>query len=97
MGYDILITKSFLTFLQQLSNYESFYPALQDLLLEMRELKNDRDKRITQEMIEKWAQDLTEIDKAIRDRLFVVTVAAQKGWKVASELSFYMKGIYAEV
>ncbi len=75
-----------------MSNYESFYPALQDHLLEMRDLMKDKDKKVTQDMIEKWVEDLTEVDKVLRDRLFVLTVAAQKGWKVATELAFYMKG-----
>jgi hypothetical protein len=79
--------------LQQLCNYESFYPALLDHLLEMRDLMKDKDKKVTQDVIEKWVDDLTVIDKVLRDRLFVLTVAAQKGWKVAAELAFYMKGI----
>jgi hypothetical protein len=58
----------------------------------MLKVKNDREERVTQERIEKWVEDLIEIDKAMRDRLFVLTVAAQKGWKVAADLAFYMKG-----
>ncbi len=40
----------------------------------------------------KWEQDLIEVDKAVRDRLYVLTVAAEKGWKVASDLAFGLKG-----
>jgi hypothetical protein len=79
-------------FLQQLCNYESFNLVLQDHLLEMRSLMKDKDKKVTQEMIEKLVDNLTDIDKVLRDRRFVLTVAAQKGWKVAAELTFYMKG-----
>lgn len=28
----------------------------------------------------------------MRDRIFVLTVAAERGWRVASEMAFYKKG-----
>lgn len=35
---------------------------------------------------------MIEVDKALRDRLYVLTVAAEKGWRVAGDLAFGMKG-----
>ncbi len=43
-------------------------------------------------MVEEWYEDVEEIDKIMRDRLLILTVAAERGWKVASDLSFAMKG-----
>ncbi len=57
----------------------------------------DRDSRITQEMIEDWVEDLADVDKVMRDRLFVLTVAAERGWRVASDLAFAMKGNHLAV
>jgi hypothetical protein len=43
-------------------------------------------------MVEDWYDDVVEIDKIMRDRLLILTVAAERGWKVASDLAFAMKG-----
>jgi hypothetical protein len=72
--------------------YDAFYPKLQDLLLSLRKVMKKKESRITQGMIEDWVDDVAEIDKILRDRLFVLTVAAERGWRVASDLSFAMKG-----
>jgi hypothetical protein len=72
--------------------YDAFYPLLQDLLLSLRKVMKNKDARVTQGMIEDWVDDVIEIDKIARDRLFVLTVAAERGWRVASDLAFAMKG-----
>jgi len=53
----------------------------------------DPEAKISQTTLEKMVDTVTDIDKVMRDRLFVLTVAAHKGWKIASDLSFYMEGI----
>ncbi len=72
--------------------YESFYPKLQDHLLSLRKIMKDRDARITQEMAEDWYEDVVDIDKIMCDHLLILTVAAERGWKVTSVLAFAMKG-----
>ncbi len=37
---------------------------------------------------------MKESDKASRDRLFVLTVAAEKGWTVAADVAAGMRGAY---
>ncbi len=83
--------------LQQMAVYDACYPKLQDLLLSLRSVMKDKDSRITQEMIEDWVEDVADIDKVLRDRLFVLTVAAERGWRVASDLAFAMKGNHLAV
>ncbi len=44
-------------------------------------------------MLRQWEEELIEIDAAVRSRLYILTVAAEKGWKVTGDLAFGMKGI----
>lgn len=81
-------------FLQQIATYESFYPKFQDFFMEIRKCRKDEDVRITQRVLERWEKTLVEIDKVHRDRLFILIVAAEKGWKVAADVAFGMKGEY---
>ncbi len=50
---------------------------------------------MAEERILQWEALVMEVDKAMRDRIFVLTVAAERGWRVASDMAFYMKGIKA--
>ncbi len=43
-----------------------------------------------------WEDELIEIDAAVRNRLYILTVAAEKGWRVAGDLAFGMKGNFAK-
>jgi hypothetical protein len=43
-------------------------------------------------MLREWEDLLKEADKASRDRLFVLTTAAEKGWSVATDLAAGMRG-----
>lgn len=70
----------------------AFYPSLQDLILEVRGYRKDGDETVPIDVVQDWEETLFKIDKVIRDRLFVLTVAAERGWKVASDVSFNMKG-----
>ena len=40
-----------------------------------------------------WEDQIKVIDKVTRDRLFILTVAAEKGWAVGSDLVARMRGI----
>jgi len=58
--------------------------------LEMRE-KVSSGKETTTEDVADWLKEVKEIDKLLRDRLFVLTVAAELGWHVASDMAFIIK------
>ncbi len=45
-----------------------------------------------QDMLLQWEAIAKKSDQASRDRLLVLTMAAEKGWSVASDLAFRMKG-----
>lgn len=40
-----------------------------------------------------WLKEVKEIDSLLRDRLFVLTVAAELGWRVAADMASSKKGI----
>ena len=48
----------------------------------------------TVEMVKEWEDAVTEIDKTHRDRIFILTIAAEKGWRIASEVAFIKKGTF---
>lgn len=50
--------------------------------------------RFTKSGIYLWLQK--KIDKALRERLFILTVAAEEGWRVASEVAFSKRGNLAD-
>jgi hypothetical protein len=43
-------------------------------------------------MLQEWEELLKESDKASRDRLFILTIAAEKGWAVAADVAAGMRG-----
>ncbi len=51
---------------------------------------------LLQEMLLEWEELMKESDQASRDRLFVLTTAAEKGWSVATELAAGMRGDMAD-
>ena len=74
-----------------MATYNSYYPPLQDLYKKLRDARR-AGQPVPVETIEEWEQLAKKSDKASRDRLFVLTVAAEKGWSVASNMAFRMKG-----
>ena len=72
------------------------YPTLQDLILEVRGYRRDGAEEVRMETIRTWEEKLMSVDKVIRDRLFILTIAAERGWRVATDVSFNMKGRFLE-
>ncbi len=68
------------------------YPPMQDMLMQLRAIRKG-DVEMSEEFLTKWEKKLLEIDTCTRERLFILTVAAEKGWKVANQLAFRKKGI----
>ncbi len=46
----------------------------------------------TTEMVAEWETSMLEQDKVHRERLFILSIAAEKGWRIASEVAFIKKG-----
>jgi len=49
-------------------------------------------EEVTVEDVKDWLVEVKEIDKLLRDRLYVLTVAAELGWRVASDMASNKKG-----
>ncbi len=69
------------------------YPTLQDLILEVRTHRLGGEEEVPMETVRTWEEKLMKVDKVIRDRLFILTIAAERGWRVATDVAFNMKGM----
>ncbi len=78
---------------QQLNVFKSFYKKHQDMLLQMRAVRKDGLEPTT-ELVALWEQSMMEMDKVHRERLFILTIAFEKGWRIASEVAFIKKGLW---
>jgi len=72
--------------------YNAYYVPFQEAYLKMRKARKDGTP-VTPEMLLEWEELMKQSDKASRDRLFVLTVAAEMGWAVAGDVAAVMKGI----
>ncbi len=71
--------------------FKSFYFLHQKLLLKIRQTrKGERDQE--EDDLEEWEDTLHEMDSVFRERLFILTIAAEKGWKIAGDVAFRKKG-----
>jgi len=72
------------------------YPTFQDVLISLGDkikgLKEGKTDDISLAELKEWRDNLREVDKSMRERMLVMTVAAECGWKVASDMSFIKKG-----
>ena len=76
---------------QQMQFFKSFYFIHQKLLLSIRETRKGNREQ-DEDDLEQWEDLLHEMDKVFRDRMFILTIAAEKGWKIAGEVAFRKKG-----
>ncbi len=80
-------------FFQQMKFFKNFYLKFQDFLLMLRSTRKEKAK-VTTELLDDWEDDLHDLDKIFREKLFILCIAAEKGWKIAGEVAFLKKGIY---
>jgi hypothetical protein len=71
----------------------AYLADMQDLYMEIRAARRIGEP-VPHETIVHWEQNIKAIDKVTRDRLFVLTVAAEKGWPVAIDLVAGMRGTH---
>ncbi len=71
--------------------FKAFYPALQKVLLVTRGLDKG-DAEPDRRTLRSLAKMVMDIDQVARDRLFICTIAAEKGWKTAGAVAFRKKG-----
>lgn len=67
----------------------------QDLFLQVRGIRKG-DKAFSEEVLKSWERDLLEMDEILRDRLFLLCIAAEEGWQTAAEVAFRKKGNMAD-
>jgi hypothetical protein len=65
---------------------------LQDLYMDVRAHRR-AGQDVPAAVVSEWEDRIKVIDKVSRDRLFILTVAAEKGWAVAADLAAGMRGI----
>lgn len=71
--------------------FKEFYFQFQELLLDIRATRKDEEE-VTTEVLESWEDSLHDLDKVFRDRLFLLCIAAEKGWRIAGEVAFRKNG-----
>jgi len=80
---------------QQMAHFEEHYEKQQDLLLEIKAAKEGREGA-TRAQVRSWAKQINALDDLERDRIFILTIAAEEGWKTAAEVAFTKKGNEAD-
>jgi len=75
--------------------FEELYRKHQDLYLVVRNARKGGEAVPTQ-TIQEWEKLIKLMDDLFRQRIFILTVAAEEGWKIASEVSFSKKGNEAD-
>jgi len=71
--------------------FKAFYPSLQKVVLAMRAMDKG-EAEPDEELISSVTDLVLDIDKIARDRLFICTIAAERGWKTAGKVAFRKKG-----
>ena len=66
-------------------------PLVQDHFLQLREVCSG-DQECTPEMLLAWKSHVKEMNEILRQRLFILTIAAEEGWATATEVAFRKKG-----
>jgi hypothetical protein len=73
----------------------AYLSELQQLYSEIRDARRAGED-VPIETVQDWEILVKRVDKVTRDRLFVLTVAAEKGWAVAADLVAEMRGDYTQ-
>ena len=81
--------------LQQIKFMEEVYPSFQDHFLQVRALQKG-DTAFSQDLCDEWVENLMEMDTAFREKLFILVIAAEEGWQIASEVAFRKTGTLAD-
>ncbi len=66
---------------------DDLYPQFQDLLLQIRAIRKG-DAAFSETILKRWEESCIEMDEIFRDRLFLLVVAAEEGWTIASDVAF---------
>ncbi len=72
---------------------DELLPLVQDHFLQLREVCNG-EQEVDEDMLAKWKADVKGMSEILRQRLFILTIAAEEGWATASEVAFRKKGEY---
>lgn len=75
--------------------FEEVLPKQHAVINKMLEAAKDAKKESDKETFLSWAKDLLEADKFLIDKLYIVQIAAQDGWKLANQVKFLEAGKYS--
>lgn len=78
-------------FFQQMAYFEEHYEKQQDLLLEIKQAKLGREGA-TRAQVKSWDKQIRKLDELEKERIFILTIAAEEGWKTAAEVAFTKRG-----
>lgn len=71
--------------------FEEHYEKQQDLLLEIKQAKIGREGA-TRAQVKSWDKQIRKLDELEKERIFILTIAAEEGWKTAAEVAFTKRG-----
>lgn len=80
---------------EQMGFFEEVYQILQDWYLVIRACRK-RGEAVPLETVQEWEKVAKKMDDKFRERIFILTIAAEEGWKIASEVAFQKKGNEAD-
>jgi hypothetical protein len=75
--------------------FQQLYPEHQKMTLQIRAARRGK-LEVDDDLLKKWEEFQMEQDEILRQRMFILTIAAEKGWKIASEVAFRKKGVFIE-
>jgi len=80
---------------EQMGFFEDVYQILQDLYLVVRALRK-AGEAAPLATVQEWEKIIKRMDDKFRERIFILTIAAEEGWKIAAEVAFQKKGNEAD-
>ena len=71
--------------------FKDVYPSVQKMVLVARALRKG-EAEVDEDLAIAMEDTMLKIDNGMRERLFICTVAAEKGWSTAAKVAFRKKG-----
>ncbi len=71
---------------------KDIYPDIQKMVMVARALRKE-EAEMDEDLTIAVEQTMLKIDQRMRDRLFICTIAAERGWATAGKVAFRKKGM----
>ncbi len=72
--------------------FKDVYPDIQKMVMVARALRKE-EAEMDEDLTIAVEQTMLKIDQRMRDRLFICTIAAERGWATAGKVAFRKKGM----